>query len=304
MGKEKAVRARVHREPLTSDVIFKAVFGQETQESKSALIELLNLVLELEDDPITDITYKNPFSVAEAETQKYIIMDILVETGNGEKIDIEMQVGNLNGFRNRSLYYICDLVTKSLDKGKDYGKMKKSIMISFIKGSLFPDEENFHSTYELRNRETGALLTDRVELHYIELEKIPWDKKLVDDLTPLEQMGAYMMLTGEDEHVDFLETLVKKGKGVISMTDKVLKKVSEEERIQALRFSREMWELQEAMGRVEAHEEGRIEGKTEGLIEGDRKRQLESARIMKADNMPTDLIKKYTGLSENEIEKL
>ena len=299
MGKEigeKVVKVRVHREPLTSDVIFKAVFGQETEESKSALIGLLNLVLELKDDPITDIVYKNPFSIAEAETQKYIIMDILVETENGEKIDIEMQGSNLSVFRNRSLYYICDLVTKSLDKGKDYGKMKKSIMISFIKGTLFPDDENFHSTYEFRNRETGALLTDRVEMHYIELGKIPWDKKVVDEMTPLEQLGTYMMLTGEEEHVDFLETLVEKGKGVISMTDKVLKKVSEEERLQALRFSREMWDLQVAMGRVEAHEEG--------LVEGDKQRQIETARMMKADKMPTELIKKYSGLPEEEIDKL
>lgn len=37
---------KVNREPLTSDIIFKAVYGRDTPESKAALIALLNLVLE------------------------------------------------------------------------------------------------------------------------------------------------------------------------------------------------------------------------------------------------------------------
>ena len=37
---------KVNREPLTSDIIFKAVYGRDTPESKASLIALLNLVLE------------------------------------------------------------------------------------------------------------------------------------------------------------------------------------------------------------------------------------------------------------------
>ena len=55
---------KVHREPLTSDIIFKAVYGSDTPESKAALIKLLNLVLKRHDDPIVNVTYKNPFSIA------------------------------------------------------------------------------------------------------------------------------------------------------------------------------------------------------------------------------------------------
>lgn len=86
-------RNYVHREPLTSDIIFKAVFGRDTKESKDALIAMLNLVLERDDDPIVDITYLNPFSIAEARTEKVIIMDVKVETSKNELIDVEMQIG-------------------------------------------------------------------------------------------------------------------------------------------------------------------------------------------------------------------
>ena len=46
--------------------------------------------------------------------------------------------------------------------------------------------------------------------------------------------------------------------------------------------------------------EGRLEGKAEGRGEGHE----EDARRRKGDNMPRELISKYTGLTVDEIEKL
>ena len=51
----------IHREPLTSDIIFKAVFGRDTPGSKRALIALLNRILERTEDPIVALDYQNPF---------------------------------------------------------------------------------------------------------------------------------------------------------------------------------------------------------------------------------------------------
>ena len=42
----------------------------------------------------------------------------------------------------------------------------------------------------------------------------------------------------------------------------------------------------------------------EGLEKGIEKANFESARRMKADNMPIELISKYTGLTVEEIEAL
>ena len=50
--------------------------------------------------------------------------------------------------------------------------------------------------------------------------------------------------------------------------------------------------------------EGRAEGRAEGIAEGLAKGKMDNARKMKADNMPTDLIAKYTGLTIEEIEAL
>lgn len=49
---------------------------------------------------------------------------------------------------------------------------------------------------------------------------------------------------------------------------------------------------------------GRAEGRAEGIAEGRAEGHMEDARKMKADNMPTELIAKYTGLTIEEIEAL
>ena len=46
------------------------------------------------------------------------------------------------------------------------------------------------------------------------------------------------------------------------------------------------------------------EGKEEGRAEGKAEANIDNARKMKADGMPTELIAKYTGLTIEEIEKL
>lgn len=303
MGKslKKALKSRgTHREPLTSDIIFKAVFGQDNEESKAALIEMLNLVLDRADDPIVDITYKNPFSIAEDAVEKTIIMDISVETSRNELIDVEMQIGEMDAYIDRSVYYACKQLAKGLEKGDDYDKIKKSIVISFIKDKLFPDEFPVHSVFSLREDFSSAQLSKLIELHYVELGKIRRDIADPCELDPMEQLGAYIRYAGDPEQELFVETLVGKGVKVISMADKVLKKVSEEERLQYMRQSREMAELQIRMEKRMANEKGM----EQGIEQGRQKEKLENAIKMKELGITTEQIMQVTGLSEKEIAEL
>ena len=59
-----------------------------------------------------------------------------------------------------------------------------------------------------------------------------------------------------------------------------------------------------AEGREKGLAEGREKGLAEGRAEGETRKALESARSMKADGMPIELIAKYTGLSMEDVESL
>ena len=63
-----------------------------------------------------------------------------------------------------------------------------------------------------------------------------------------------------------------------------------------------------AEGFEEGHAKGRAEGRAEGRADGEaigaQKNAMDNARKMQADNMPVELIAKYTGLTVEEIERL
>ena len=136
--------------PLTDDYVFHAVFGRDTKESRAALIEILNIILERKQDPIRAIVIKNPIETPEREMEKGTVMDIKAETDSGELLTIEMQVSHLTDYRCRILFYGGRLVNSSLKSGEPYGNMKKSIVVSIIESKLFPKAIGCHSIFSVR----------------------------------------------------------------------------------------------------------------------------------------------------------
>ena len=109
--------------PLTDDYVFHAVFGRDTEESRAALIEILNIILERKQDPIRAIVIKNPIEIPDREADKESVMDIRAETESGELLDIEMQAGDLQFYQNRALFYGGRLVNSALQVGENYDRM-------------------------------------------------------------------------------------------------------------------------------------------------------------------------------------
>lgn len=226
----------------------------------------------------------------------------------------------LDIYVKRSIYYGCKQLTKGLERGQNYDKMKKSIVISFVKTKLFPPEVPMHSMFSLRESVAGCQLSDFLELHYLELDKLDFKSKELDDLNPLEQLGLYIRCSGDDRESEFVEILVQKGEKVISMTDTVLRKISEEERLQALRESRETAQLFNRMekayarekglreGREEGFRQGREQGLEQGIAQGIEQRRLSEkiviAKNLKNANTPLDIIVTSTGLSAEGVERL
>lgn len=83
-----------------------------------------------------------------------------------------MQVGNKQFFRERILYYWSKMYSGDLDKGENYGKLKQSISVSIMGFDMF-DCDNYHSSFSVRENSRNELLTDKLELHFFELNKIP-----------------------------------------------------------------------------------------------------------------------------------
>ena len=295
--------------PLTDDYVFHAVFGRDTEESRAALIEILNIILERKQDPIRAIVIKNPIEIPEREADKESVMDIRAETESGELLDIEMQAGDLQFYQNRALFYGSRLVNSALQVGENYDKMKKSIVISITSGRLFPSLAGCHNIFEMRDRERGLLLCDRLELHFLELSKID-GRKPVSALTEIERLGAYLKFASVEDRQDYVKQILTMED--IDMTENAYRKVTEDELEYERRESRFRYQLQRntelSVARNEGLEQGRTEGEAIGLkkgrTEGAAQEKREIAKNFKHAGIPIAVIAENTGLTAEEIERL
>ena len=298
---------------LTIDYVFHAVFGRDTDESRAALMEILNIILERKDDPIKSIVLKNPIDTAEREDEKETIMDIRAETSSGEELDIEMQSGNLRVYPDRVLFYGGRLVNSSLKQGFKYDKMKKSIVVSIINGILFSEYDSCHSIFDVRERQTGLLLSDRLEFHFLELGKVDGQKP-VEALTEAERLAAYLKYANDEEKQDYVQEIIY-SEG-LTMTENAYRKVTQDEIEYERMESRLKYQLQYntdmslarqeglELGLERGLEQGRTEGEAVGIAKGEAAATVKLARAMKDKGLETEAIAEITGLSAGEIEML
>ena len=294
---------------LTIDYVFHAVFGRDTDESRAALMEILNIILERKDGPIKSIILKNPIDTAEREDEKETIMDIRAETSSGEELDIEMQSGNLRVYPDRVLFYGGRLVNSSLQQGFKYDKMKKSTVVSIIHGILFAELDSCHSIFDVRERQTGLLLSDRLEFHFLELGKVDGQKP-VEALTEAERLAAYLKYANDEEKQDYVQEIIY-SEG-LTMTENAYRKVTQDEIEYERMESRLKYQLQYntdmSLARQEGLElgleQGRTEGEAVGIAKGEAAATVKLARAMKAKGLETEAIAEITGLTAGEIEIL
>ena len=282
------------RMPLYNDYVFHRIYGSDTDESRAALIGLLNIILERKDDPIRNLEIKNPIDIGNLIMDKDTTMDIKAETDSKEILSIEMQVGHLSGYRCRTLFYGGRLVNSSLQSGQSYDKMKKSIVVSIIQNKLFPKEIGCHSIFDVREQKTGHRLCDRLEFHFLELGKVDPNKPIAE-MTPIERLAVYLRYADDENYKDSVQEICESEEEII-MAENLYRRATKEEQEAAWAECRMMYQHDQASMR-----EG---GRREGLAEGAAQEKRKIAKVMKDRKLSLDEIVEITGLLTEEIEKL
>ncbi|MCQ4637293.1 Rpn family recombination-promoting nuclease/putative transposase, partial [Anaerovorax odorimutans] len=225
---------------LKNDLLFKAVYGREDEKCKQALIAVLNLILDRKEDPIVRIHYRNPFNVRKFETQKESVLDIKVETGQGELLDLEIHLLYDKNFIAHGIYYHAGMVLEALEPGQNYGMMKKTISIFITDYVQFAQTDRYHTTFCLMERQDLFPLTDLVEMHWLELAKVnPARDKTVSQMSQLERYLEYLRYAGDPSEEAYLTQLRRQGGKEIDMTERLLKEATAEQIIREQAIARE-----------------------------------------------------------------
>ena len=182
----------------TNDAVFKAIFAKYPQITLALSIACLEFQ---GTEQLVDIEFIDREIDSDEYDGKESRLDILGVTASGVKVNIEMQVNSLAAMGERSLFYWARNFA-DLKRGEEYDQLKRTIAINILGFNLF-NEKNYpdmHSCFGIYDIKTQCQLTDKLEIHFLELPK--FKSKSVKDMNRMEKWAAYFSPGTTDEELE------------------------------------------------------------------------------------------------------
>ena len=276
---------------LTNDYAFKRFLGSE--ENKPILQDLLQCILGLSSDEITGLELMDKELTKEELSDKSGILDVKLKLANGTVIDIEIQASWNASFVKRTLFYWAKMYTADFKAGESYDNLHKCITINIIADG-FHLNDAVHSEYLLQEKRAHTLLTDVLEVHFLDLQAAK--RATEEDSAENKQVPLINWLR-------FIGTSDKEERAMIAKTSPILKMLNEQ--IDILSLSPVERKLYESRMKLKSDiatisEDQFKAGLQEGKLEG----KLETARILKQLGDSTQKIVQATGLTPAEVEAI
>ncbi len=290
--------------PLTSDYVFKRIFGQE--ENKEALKDFLESILKIN---IEKIEINNPELPKDFYDSKYGMLDLKVTLDNQIIVNVEMQVQNQHNIEQRSTYYMSRVYSQQIGENEPYINCKKVIVINILNFNYYK-RNSYHSIarmkFEKNNQEEyvdmgyeneDEYATDYIEMHIIELQKFKKKNPKID--TKLEQW-LWLFVGGEEEK---MRRIGKKNKEIEKIDKKLASMSLSREERNNYEFRRKAI-LDEISAIDYATKKGLAQGIEQGIEQGARSEKEKIAKEMLKKNMDIKLIMELTNLTKEKIEEL
>ena len=294
-------------DPL-SDWGFKKLFG--TEANKEILLEFLRDLFP--DKRIEEIAYLNNENQGLSESDRKSVFDVVCRTVAGDRFIVEVQKKDQRYFMERSLYYSTFPVQEQGLRGDWDFRLTPVYMVGILNFALKHDcpggtaAENGGNPklihrYDLRERETGELMTDN--LHFVFIEVGAFDRKE-------EELESVM-----DKWMFVLKNMARLLDRPKALQERIFRKLFEAAQIAAMPHDEQVLYRDNMMtendyrncidfAREEGHASGFAEGRSEGITEGKTEGIASVAKSMKVMNLPIETIMQATGLSQKEVEEL
>lgn len=278
-----------------TDFGFKLLFG--TAMNKELLISFLNALL-FKEETVKDVTYLNAEHLDTQEYDRRAVFDVYCENEKGEKFLVEMQRGEQQFFKDRSVYYATFPIREQSQRGKwDYEL--KAVYIIGILNFTFNDTDGdyFHHEVKLVDLYTHKVFYDKLTFIYLEMPKF---NKKEDELESMFDKWLFVLRN--------LPSLFERPR---ALQNRVFDRLFEAAEI--AKFNpKELGEYWESLKNFRDWysvmstqlKKGREEGLKEGLEQGRKEECFKNAKKMKQAGIAFDVIAQVTGLSIGEIASL
>ena len=258
--------------PPSDDRVFKLILTP--LDAKPVLIDLVSSIIKR---PVLDVEVRNndiPPSDTEEKAER---LDVNCRIDDGSQIDLEMQAsriqedsdGRYQNLKGKSIYYLCDLHSSQPSRGvRRYDRLSRTYQVTFCSYTVFPNRSDYVNSFSLRHDEDNELLSDAMQVVYVELSKLQEImKKSVDDMTDLEKWAVFFQYASEPNHRETVNKVIA-SKEVLQMAGNRLMSISQDERERAVFRSRRMFQTDMQSDLATAEDRGERRGRAEGRAEG------------------------------------
>ena len=204
------------------DVMFKKLFASE--ENKKLLISFIASLLELDIDLIKSIEVLNGEILPDENGEKFGRLDLLLIMNDETKINIELQIKIQDDYADRSTFYWSKAYTAGLKAGEEYSELKETICINIVGFNMF-DCEEYHSHFQIMEKNRHEVLTEKFVIHFFELPKLRGTEVNADDM-----MNLWLKLIDCESEED-LEMLERTNAAPIKEAAYFIRKMSADEKV-------------------------------------------------------------------------
>ena len=291
-----------------SDLFARYLLGKNGNED--LLTDLVNSTLrEFNFEEVKDLEIIDPFNLSENIELKESIIDIKAKTKNNETVIIEFQLcGNID-FLKRIFYYISKNIVNEVKEGENYNNVQKIISINLLDFNLkFGDKGKAHRCFKLIDTKDLNISLDLIQIHILEVKRfIEIIKNSTKEELKNNRLLSWMKFFTSD-NLELIEDELKEENKIMSKVIEEYRKFTSDDKMMRAYAAREAFLVGQKMmlrrEREDGFDEGKLEGIKEGKLEGIKEGQISMAKSMKKENIDIELIKKITGLTIDEIEKL
>lgn len=267
----------------TNDYVFSRIFGY--RKNWELLKDLLEAILP--DIKIKKIKFVKQYTLdKDTVKNRGAVLDVLAELNDDTLVNIEMQMTDYENTIERSVFYDSGIYREGLVKNEDFKDAKRVIGIWILGYNIF-EEGPFHEIARLKRNYENRLLTDKIELHYIQLPKFKDKCKRISN--KLEEWLTFIINDDVEEIKMIDNEFVQKAEDELEYINS-----DEEERIRAKFREKAEWKYHADMKSMFKH----------GVEQGEKKQSIKIAKKMLANNEKIEYIMEITGLTEEEINGL
>ena len=269
------------------DFAFKELMRDETVRKG-----FLSAVLGIKDTDIKKTVLLNTNLPKIHEDEKQGILDVRLTMNNNTEIDIEIQLAYMKAWADRSTFYVSKMLVEQVGINKKYSNIKKCIGINILDFDYIKDTQRFHTVYHLREDTEHIKYTDVMEIHIVELPKLPQN----NDGTDLYSWIKFIKSNDKEE----FEMLAKQSQ-YLKKAYETLEEISadQQKRLEYTARQKALYDYNTLM--EENYERGIEEGVAKGIEKG-----IEQGKQQGKEETRAEYIQrmKANGLSDELIEKI